>query len=59
VNANHVEPGRYVLVASTADINFGKIALSNGSTGLVTLDDSVPKEIAVVVKRPGLAIIVR
>ena len=60
VNAKGVEPGRYVLVSSTANINYAdKISLSAASSGNVSLDMSNTKEIAVKVKASGLTIIVR
>ena len=59
VKAKGVPEGRYVLVATNGSIDFTKISLSADCTGLFELDTSNEKEIAVKVKSPGLAIIVR
>lgn len=59
VKAKGVPEGRYVLVATNGSIDFTKVSLSADCTGMVELDKSNSNEIAVNVKKPGLAIFVR
>lgn len=59
VNAKGAPAGRHVLVSANNTIDFAKVSLSADCTGLVELDTSNSNEIAVNVKKPGLAIFVR
>ena len=59
VNADGAPAGRYVLLeASTTDLDFNKIILSGESSGLVSLDTSSKRQLAVKVKRLGSVVIV-